>query len=38
MPFQIMFQLIIIDPEKRLDMDGVLMHPWIVKNRNTNKA
>lgn len=26
-------KLIVIDPEKRLDMDGVLKHPWIVKNR-----
>lgn len=26
-------KLIVIDPEKRLNMDGVLTHPWIVKNR-----
>ncbi|XP_011266312.1 aurora kinase C [Camponotus floridanus] len=26
-------KLIVIDPEKRLNMDGVLKHPWIVKNR-----
>lgn len=25
-------KLIVIDPEKRLDMDGVLAHPWIVNN------
>lgn len=31
-------KLIIIDPEKRLDMDGVLAHPWIVKNHKTDKA
>ncbi|KAL0107769.1 hypothetical protein PUN28_014801 [Cardiocondyla obscurior] len=31
-------KLIIIDPEKRLDMDSVLSHPWIVKNRKINKT
>ncbi|XP_072755277.1 aurora kinase C [Anoplolepis gracilipes] len=31
-------KLIIINPEKRLDMDGVLKHPWIVKNREEKKA
>ncbi|XP_032669183.1 aurora kinase C-like isoform X1 [Odontomachus brunneus] len=31
-------KLIVVDPEKRLDMDGVLVHPWIVKNRKTDKA
>ncbi|XP_011161118.1 aurora kinase C [Solenopsis invicta] len=31
-------KLIVIEPEKRLDMDGVLAHPWIVKNRKINKA
>ncbi|KAL6445346.1 hypothetical protein ACFW04_002272 [Cataglyphis niger] len=31
-------KLIVIDPEKRLDMDGVLKHPWIVKNRIQEKA
>ncbi|XP_070165523.1 aurora kinase C [Polyergus mexicanus] len=31
-------KLIVIDPEKRLDMDGVLKHPWIVKNRKQEKA
>ncbi|EZA58781.1 hypothetical protein DMN91_008688 [Ooceraea biroi] len=31
-------KLIVIDPEKRLDMDGLLAHPWIVSNRQiTNK-
>lgn len=35
---QIIFQLVIIDPEKRLDMQGVLTHPWIVKNRKADKA
>ncbi|XP_011865361.1 PREDICTED: aurora kinase C-like [Vollenhovia emeryi] len=31
-------KLIVIDPEKRLNMDGVLKHPWIVKNRKKDKA
>ncbi|XP_071560798.1 aurora kinase C [Temnothorax nylanderi] len=31
-------KLIVIDPEKRLDMDGVLAHPWIVKNRKIDEA
>ncbi|XP_011643555.1 aurora kinase C-like [Pogonomyrmex barbatus] len=31
-------KLIVIDPEKRLDMDGVLAHPWIVKNRKIDKV
>ncbi|XP_018404277.1 PREDICTED: aurora kinase C-like [Cyphomyrmex costatus] len=31
-------KLIVIDPEKRLDMDGVLAHPWIENNRKVNTA
>ncbi|XP_012214774.1 aurora kinase C-like [Linepithema humile] len=30
-------KLIVIDPEKRLDMNGVLTHPWIVKHCKTDK-
>jgi len=30
--------LIIIDPEKRLDMDGILAHPWIVNNCKVDKT
>ena len=31
-------KLIVTEPDRRLDMDGVLMHPWIVKNRKKEKA
>ncbi|KYN43213.1 Serine/threonine-protein kinase 6-A [Trachymyrmex septentrionalis] len=31
-------KLIVIEPEKRLDMDGVLAHIWIVNNRKVDTA
>ncbi|KAG5331334.1 AURAA kinase, partial [Acromyrmex charruanus] len=31
-------KLIVIEPEKRLDMDGVLAHTWIVNNRKVDTA
>ncbi|XP_012059132.1 PREDICTED: aurora kinase C-like [Atta cephalotes] len=31
-------KLIVIEPEKRLDMDGVLAHTWTVNNRKVDTA
>ncbi|XP_043476466.1 aurora kinase C-like [Leptopilina heterotoma] len=29
----LMAKLLVVDPERRLSLDGILNHPWIVKNR-----